>query len=227
VLNSDRSQLPNLQLVLGHLYNLANSNTQTRSMNLREIPESERFDWDAPPRFKNSLEMWQTYSKTPSNIRLNPQVCISACVKALVAGYTKRAVLSMLEHDPQYQNLQRVYPTNASKYTEQIVAAAETEFLRPIRSLVSISGTSQADGSRMIITDNHQIFAKNESLQVLRTSTGECILNVEGKSISNDMNHKDIRQLYSSSQSVKQLVEADRTKNQRANNKDLDRDMER
>jgi hypothetical protein len=213
LLNSNKELLPSKERLLSELYNFAISNSKTQSINLSNVPEQDRFDWSAP-RQLNPQEMWSAYSKVTPNIRLSPQVSVSACVKALTAGYSKPDILSMLQHDPQVRNLQR-HPDKANDYVEKIFSAAQTEFLKPLRSLLNICGNLQPDGQRLFNSDTYQISGSNDNLQILRKRTGEPILNVEGASVSSKLTYRDIKILFTAAQFAKQrAAEANQPRNQ-------------
>jgi hypothetical protein len=216
LLNCEKNKLPSREYLLNQLDAFANSNSQTRAINLTQVPEAELYDWSQPRRM-GSQEMWQTFSKPSISGLSGSENSLNAASKALLSGYSRRAVESMLAHDPQYKQLQIHGRSKAEEYLEVIVNRAEKSLLEPIRFLLNRHGKLQGDGSRYLATKEYKISGKGEDLQVIRIRTSECILSVSSGEISNQLNHKDIQNFQDAAKFVRQKIAESQT--QKGNNK--------
>jgi hypothetical protein len=126
VLNSDRQKLPSYEKLLSEIFAFANGRSSTKSINLSEVPENQRFKWnEAEPLEPKAL--WDKYSK---GIQGKDKVEISkqAAIKAIRSGYERASVLDMLRYDPQYQHLAKAKPEIADNYLMVIFTSARERF---------------------------------------------------------------------------------------------------
>jgi hypothetical protein len=122
VLNSDRQKLPSYEYLLTELFAFANQRSQTKIVNLLEVPENQRFKWNEIERL-DPKKMWDNYSR---GIQRKDKIEISnqASLRAIRAGYDRLAITEMLKHDPQYQHLAKYKPEVADNYPKTIYASA-------------------------------------------------------------------------------------------------------
>ena len=121
-LNSDRQKLPSYEKLLSEIFAFANGRSNTKAINLLEVPENQRFKWDEITRV-DPKKMWDNYSK---GIQGKDKIEISnqASLRAIRAGYDRLAIIQMLKHDPQYQHLAKYKPEVADNYPKTIYASA-------------------------------------------------------------------------------------------------------
>jgi hypothetical protein len=216
LLNSNRDLLPSQEYLLNELYNFANSNTITRAINLTNVPELQRFDWSRP-RKMSPQEMWQTFARPTSQSQVDIQVRLDAGVKALAAGYKKRAVIDMLQCAPVIQKLNSAQQERVFQYYESLANQAEAKLIEPIFFLLEKKGTSQPDGQKLIQTEQFTITGKGNDLQILRKEKkgNICILSVRNSEISNDLTAQELKLFIDAAKAVKQEVTLGQQRKQR------------
>lgn len=126
ILNSDRQKLPSYEKLLSEIFAFANGRSSTKSINLSEVPENQRFKWnEAEPLEPKAL--WDKYSK---GIQGKDKIEISkqAALKAIRSGYERASVIEMLRYDPQYQHLAKTKPEIADNYLMVIFTSARERF---------------------------------------------------------------------------------------------------
>jgi hypothetical protein len=103
VLNNEIDKLPSYEKLLGDIYAFANERSNTKSLNLVDVPEQERFVQTRTPQLEPQ-KLWNKFSiDLPEQI--GPENSTKVCIRAIRAGVDKATVLKMLEHDPQCKKL--------------------------------------------------------------------------------------------------------------------------
>jgi curved DNA-binding protein CbpA len=98
VLNNQIDKLPSHEKLLNDIYTFANDRSNTKSLNLFEVREHERFIPDPSTQLKPQT-LWQTFSKGLAS-KSNPEISTQICIRAIRAGVSEANVLKMLEYDP-------------------------------------------------------------------------------------------------------------------------------
>jgi hypothetical protein len=126
VLSSDRQKLPSYEKLLSEIYAFANGRSNTKSINLLEVPENQRYKWNEVVPLEPK-KMWDKYSKGiqgKDKIENAKQVSL----RAIRAGYDQPAIIEMLKHDPQYHHLVKNKPEIADNYPMVIYVSARERF---------------------------------------------------------------------------------------------------
>jgi hypothetical protein len=198
VLNSDRQKLPSYEKLLSEIFAFANGRSNTKSINLVEVPENQRFKWNEVERL-DPKKMWDKYSK---GVRGETQIEISkqAALKAIRAGYDRSSVIEMLKYDPQYLHLLKNNPKIADNHPKTIYDSARERFelakaknpthhetniqaLRTGRFIVRQIGKENAKGERVALGKVLSIKEKGDDLRIEATSDKRVVVEFKDRSL--------------------------------------------
>jgi hypothetical protein len=234
-LNSDRSKLPSYECLLTELYAFANAKAQTRAVNLLEVPENQRFNWNEPEQLA-SRQLWEKYRRgiqSPDPIEQGVQ----ASIKALRAGYNPIIVSDMLKQHPQYSRLSKNNPAAANNFLQYALTEAskriEQQQLKTVPSsnqineqrnlneramkccswLASTLGKANTEGYKVFKTEKLSITLGKNFLRV--DSGDKKILELNNRKLSGTISSHEVEKLEAVTNNAKQRIRQQASKGMR------------
>ncbi|MBW4554209.1 MAG: hypothetical protein KME35_24365 [Aphanocapsa sp. GSE-SYN-MK-11-07L] len=121
-LSDERQKLPSHEYLLTELFAFVNSRSQTKALNLTDVPELHRFKGNEIEQIEPK-QMWDRFGK---GIHENNAVEFSKQVtlKAIRAGNNQEAVYEMLNHDPQCRQATRSSLAKGENYKALVYGRA-------------------------------------------------------------------------------------------------------
>ena len=154
LLNSDRQMLPSYDYLLSEIFALTNSRARTQSLNLMEVPEANRFQWNQPEA-STPKELWNKFSKGASG-KNEFEIAVQASMRALNIGHSEKAVVDMLRFSRQYLQLYRSSLEKAEKFTDLVYTQA-------LEKVQEKGKQRSSDTSKQSLTPSDQQNSLNES----------------------------------------------------------------
>jgi hypothetical protein len=209
VLNSYRHKLPSYDYLLNQLQSVANTKGNTKSLNLAEIPEGQRYIWTQTARV-SPKQMWDRYSQGERN-QTKAKISINACIKAIRAGYDREIVGEMLKNDPQCQAYIGRGKDNSAKYIDSIYTLAlqgiDQENSRGLAP--ENQATGEEERKRQELTKTIETLGKQLAALGREGRYTDQVMNAELRNNQLVLASKDGRVLYQSGDKLK-LIEAEK-----------------
>ena len=206
VLNGHKDKLPSYEKLLTEIYGLANSRSNTKSINLVSVLENERFV-ENPVVLLKPKELWERCIQGLPK-QAGPENSTKACMRAIRTGVSKEDIFRMLQEDPQSSKLK---PDQAAHYSQLIYDRARERIdlqkstslsqrdinrrgLRAARFIVAHVGKNQANGDRVAKGGNLVTMTqRGDDFKIERSDERGVILSLKDKRLSGSLSIRDLQ----------------------------------
>lgn len=214
ILNNMTDKLPSFEKLLAEIYAVANTQSQTRVLDLRELSDEQKLDWKKDIQ-EDPQRLWVQHSQALTS-KIPLERSIEVANRALKTGFTKEVILKMLILDPEYKRLvnqNKGDRANADKYTSLVYSRAVDKLclaqatnsgqqkinlagLRCSEFVISTVGRDTRGGERVFQVSNGWVFRqKGEDLTLDTGSDRGIILEFKNRSLRGTLTPKDLERL--------------------------------
>lgn len=163
VLNNDRRLLPSYEKLLSELQDFANGKSRTGCLDLRDVPEHERFI--EAPKTDAMAEVFRQLQEKAADLPLAQQLT-SIAKSSFLEGFEQTEVKAILTHHPYFQKYldtgqqrkgEQLAQDFVAKVYEGYLASHHTEVVETIKHCVrkelpDANGAKTHEGKRLILT---------------------------------------------------------------------------
>lgn len=211
VLNNDRRLLPSYEKLLSELQDFANGKSRTGCLDLRDVPEHERFI--EAPKTDAMAEVFRQLQESAADIPLAQQLT-SIAKSSFLEGFEQSEVKAILTHHPYFQKYldtgqqrkgEQLAQDFVAKVYEGYLASHHTEVVETIKhcvrkELLDENGAKTHEGKRLILTQ-----AGNTCTVIAKDGRGLIFRQTDGQPTFSRMKQADIKAFTKYHESLQEL----------------------
>lgn len=230
VMNNMTDNLPSYEKLLAEIYAFANVQSKTRVLDLRELSDDQKLNWQRDVE-ENPQRLWSQHSQGLTS-KIPLERSIEVANKAIGRGFTKDVILNMLVLDPEYKRLvnqNKGDRVNADKYAGLVYARAmdklcmtqttnpvqqkiNLEGLRCSKFIVSVVGKDNHNGERVFQVSNGWVFRqKGEDLTLDTGRTRGIILEFKNRALKGTLTSIDLKRLKKCVSGLQQVMQSQKS----------------
>lgn len=231
VMNNMTDNLPSFEKLLAEIYAVANVQSKTRVLDLRQLSDNQKLDWQRDVE-ENPQRLWRQYSQGLTS-KIPLERSIEVANRAINRGFTRDVILKMLTLDPEYKRLvtqNKGDRINADKYAGLVYTRAvdklclakaanpvqqkiNLEGLRCSEFVVRAVGRDNRSGERVFQVSNGWVFRqKGEDLTLDTQSDRGIILEFKNSSLRGTLTSIDLARLHKCVSGLQQVMQEQKSK---------------
>lgn len=227
VMNNMTDNLPSFEKLLAEIYAVANVQAKTRVLDLRQLSDDQKLDWQRDIE-ENPQRLWRQYSQGLT-AKIPLERSIEVANRVIGKGFARDVILKMLTIDPEYKRLvnqNKGDRINADKYAGLVYIKAvdklclaqpinptqqkiNLEGLRCSEFVVRAVGRDNSSGERVFQVSNGWVFRqKGEDLTLDTRSDRGVILEFKNRALKGTLTVKDLEGLKKCVSGLQQVMQS-------------------